>query len=371
VRARGLDKRVRREAMHLLHDARLALDKKPALADPDIGLDVAARAVRMALDAGDLAGVRAELPALEQLLDEHYHPPGKSLVRDYLESIGIALLVALSLRSVVLAAFKIPSSSMYPTLEINDHIFVNKFVYGLHVPFTDSDAVAWGKPTRGEVIVFIQPCEPDKDYIKRVIATENQTVEVRCNVVYVDGQPVEQKLVPGACRYEDYDENNGHWFDRGCSEYTERVAGHSYRTYHDAGRPARDAELVRNGALAIGDSKDFPRLDGVLVPPHCSTNPDGTPLNAPNQQPGKLEQSRSDGGAGACDQQVHYVVPPGHVFVMGDNRANSNDSRYWGSVPVENIRGRAEFIFLSYRDWGWQFWGDRGIRFDRMGSFVR
>jgi signal peptidase I len=184
--------------------------------------------------------VRQGLPALDALVDELIKRPSKSTTRDYVESIGAAILIALALRAMVLEAFKIPSSSMYPTLEINDHIFVNKFIYGIRIPFTTIKLFEWRKPKRGEVIVFIQPCEPERDYIKRVIATEGQTVEVRCNVVYVDGKPIEFQLVNGeGCSYRDQKEDTLQWSTQPAAS-RQRVDGHEYRTY-DPGRLRRAA----------------------------------------------------------------------------------------------------------------------------------
>jgi signal peptidase I len=368
MRSASLDRRVRAEAQALSREAHAELLRKGHLRGRAGDLEAAVRAVDTALAAGDHQGVRRGLPMLDALVDELIKHPAKSTTRDYVESIGAAILIALALRAMVLEAFKIPSSSMYPTLEINDHIFVNKFLYGVHIPFTAWKLGEWRQPRRGEVIVFMQPCEPDRDYIKRVVATEGQSVEVRCNVVYVDGQAVEHELIRGeTCSYDDYDESNGRWYHKGCSEYAERALGHEYRTFQDPDRPLRDDRLAKEGSLASADSKDFPRLDGARTPPSCTTQPDAEPFAAPNQLQGKLVTTKQV--AGPCEQQLHYVVPPGHVFVMGDNRANSNDSRYWGSVPVENIRGKALFIWMSYRHWGWQFWS--GIRYDRIGNFVK
>jgi signal peptidase I len=370
MRAASLDHRVRKEAELLTREARTALAFKRNLRGKAGELAIAVKDVDAALTARDYHKVRRGLPALDALVDEVIKRPDKSTTRDYIESIVAAILIALALRAVVLEAFKIPSSSMYPTLEINDHIFVNKFIYGIRIPFTTIKLFEWRKPRRGEVIVFIQPCEPDRDYIKRVVATEGETVEVRCNVVYVDGKAVEHKLVKGeGCSYDDQDESTLKWSSRDCSEYAERVDGHEYLTYHDPGRPLRDERLAREGGLLSGDNRDFPLIDhSHLPPPSCPMQADGLPSGTHNQKPGEIVVTRQS--APACELQMHYVVPPGHVFVMGDNRNNSNDSRYWGSVPIENIKGKALFIWLSYgKVEGMDFL--RSLRFDRIGNFVK
>jgi signal peptidase I len=373
MRAQSLDRRVRKEAELLAREARSALAIKGAVRGKPGELATAVSAIDAALGAKDLGRVRHGLPVLDALVDELVKGPDKSTTRDYVESIGAAILIALALRAVVIEAFKIPSSSMYPTLEVNDHIFVNKLLYGFRIPFTTTKLLEWRKPHRGEVIVFMQPCEPDRDYIKRVVATEGQSVEVRCNVVYVDSKPVQNRMVLDGeqCKYDDYDEKFDKWFTRPCSEYAEIVDGHEYRTYHDPERPNRDK---LDKLLASADDKDFPKRNEEKEGPGCS---DATGLRVPgmNQRFGSLEpQQPPVDHPGACDLQMHYVVPPGHVFVMGDNRANSNDSRYWGSVPIENIKGKALFIWFSYGEWEWQMrawkmWNR--IRWERLGNFVQ
>jgi type IV secretory pathway protease TraF len=212
--------------------------------------------------------------------------------------------------------------------------------------------------------VFMQPCQLDRDYIKRVVATGGDTLEVRCNVIYVNGKAVPSKLIQAeGCEYADRNEDSSEWFTRHCSRYRETAAGVDYDTYHDPERPAREEEARAGKPRA--DSKDFPQLDRVLH--NCSNQRDFESRPAPNQQPGKIVETDPTPN-NACAPQLHYVVPDNHVFVMGDNRNNSNDSRFWGSVPVENIKGKALFIWLSYSHWDPFDWS--GIRWRRIGNFV-
>jgi signal peptidase I len=368
MNAARLDRRVRKEAVLLVREARAALSLKRGLRGKAGDLEGATSEVEGGLSAKDLGRVRRGLPALDSLVDELIKRPSKSTTRDYVESIGAAVLIALALRAFVIEAFKIPSSSMYPTLEIGDHIFVNKFIYGVRIPWTSTKFFELRAPKRGEVIVFMQPCQVERDYIKRVIALAGDTVEVRCNVVYVNGQPIEHHLVDADCTYQDYVENvdgsGSSWADKHCSLYSEKVADHEYFTYHDPGRPQRDKTLHDTGALPEGDAKDFP----LAILYSCSNASDPDSKKAENQKPGKIEDVKPE-GTNACEPHRHYVVPPGHVFVMGDNRANSNDSRYWGSVPIENIKGKALFIWLSYANWTPFDWS--GMRWDRIGNFVK
>ena len=204
-------------------------------------------------------------------------PKRKSQLREYVEALGVALLLALAIRTVVVQAFKIPSGSMLPTLQIGDHILVNKFLYGprLEIPLTQMSLgrlPGLRKPRPGDVIVFIWPKDRSKDFIKRVIAVEGQTVEVRNRQVFIDGKP---------------------WDD-----------------------------------------------------PHAT-----------------WVMQRGLGGA-AGDNYGPYTVPPDHVFVMGDNRDQSYDSRFWGPVPIADIKGEALVIY-----WSWDG-PDRWVRWERLGRLV-
>lgn len=359
----ALDRRVRHEARQLVRAARKALAARPDQGElAEITDDVA-----RGLAGGDLARVRRRLPALDALVDELAVPSGTSLLRDYVEAIATAVLIALTARAFVLEAFKIPSASMYPTLMIGDYIFVNKLPYGVRIPWTTTKLFA-REPERGEVIVFLQPCDHDKDYIKRVVALAGDTVEVRCNVLYVNGAAVPSELVEADCTYQDKPDG-GTWQTASCSRYRETQGDHVHDTFHNWDRPHRDAERAQLGTPATPDVNDFPRRDMLISPPSCARQPSGETVaeDARNQLPGQLVVTRADlPQTGACELQAHYVVPAHHVFVMGDNRANSKDSRSWGSVPIENIKGRALFTWLSYSHAGWS-----GIRFHRIGSLIR
>ena len=114
----------------------------------------------------------------------------KGIIREYVEAIVVAVLIALCLRSFVIEAFKIPSGSMIPTLKIGDHIFVNKFIYGLRIPYTKIRFFQFRTPKRGEVIVFIFPNDNSKDYIKRVVGTPGDTLEMKQGTLFINGEPV-------------------------------------------------------------------------------------------------------------------------------------------------------------------------------------
>ena len=203
----------------------------------------------------------------------------KSIVREYAESIIIAILLALLIRAFVIQAFKIPSGSMKPTLQVGDHILVNKFIYGikLRIPFTalNYTLVPISSPKRNDVVVFIFPKETNKDFIKRVIGLPGDTVQIKDKKVYINNQPMEDL----------------------------------HGTY----------------------------TDQRIIP--------------------EMEQPRDNTGP--------IVVPPNMIFVMGDNRDESYDSRFWGFVDQKQILGQAFIIY-----WSW----DRtefGIRWNRLGNLIR
>lgn len=127
--------------------------------------------------------------------------PKKGKFREYVEAFGIALVIALVVRTLLIQAFKIPSSSMENTLLVGDHIFVNKFIYGYHIPFTKGRVLQFKTPERGDIIVFVFPEDTEKDFIKRVIGVPGDVVEVRQKTVYLNGQPIREdyaRFVEGA-----------------------------------------------------------------------------------------------------------------------------------------------------------------------------
>jgi signal peptidase I len=182
----------------------------------------------------------------------------KRLIWEYTEAIVTALLLALLIRAFVIQAFKIPTGSMIPTLVVGDHILVNKFIYGVKVPFSDKKIMALKEPEREDIIVFKYPEDPDRDFIKRIVAVEGDTIESKDKVIYINGDPVEEPYV----------------------EHTD-----------DSIRPRG-------------------------VEPRDNFGP--------------------------------LTVPEDKYFVMGDNRDQSYDSRYWGFVDEEAIKGEALIIYWSW-----------------------
>ena len=229
---------------------------------------------------------------------------------EWLKSFCIAVVLFLFVRAFVVEAFKIPSGSMIPTLEVGDHIFVNKFIYGVRIPWTNIKfGMDYRKPRRGEVIVFIYPKEPDKDFIKRIVAIEGDTVEVKDDVVYINGKPVERHHVEGDCSYWDFVEGENLWRQVSCERWLETLDGRTFTTFHNRN------EMTHT------------------FPPS--------------------------------------TVPPGNVFVMGDNRDNSHDSRYWGTVPFDHIKGKAMIIWWSQGEPADGAGTFRGIRYGRMFHLVQ
>ena len=188
------------------------------------------------------------------------------IVRD----IFIAFVLAIFIRAFAVQAYKIPSGSMIPTLLVGDYILVNRLSYGLRIPYYKY-ILRWGEIKRGDIIVFVFPEDPSKDFIKRVIALPGETIEIRKKKIYINGKEIEDK-----------------W--------------------------------------------GFFR-DDYFGPPRDDFGP--------------------------------FQVPQGHVFVMGDNRDESNDSRFWGPVNIENIKGKAFIIYFSWDPY------EKSIRFSRIFSIIR
>jgi signal peptidase I len=217
----------------------------------------------------------------------------KSIIREYAEAIIVAMLLAFAIRVFVVQAFKIPSGSMIPTLLIGDHILVSKLSYGLQWPadcklqwnfppvncYKSQTVIEFGKPQRGDIIVFRFPEDEEKDFIKRIVGTPGDTVQVRNKVVLVNGQPLNDKA------------------------FTQRI--------------------------------DPGMIDGTINP---------------------------------RDNFGPVTVPEESYFVMGDNRDQSLDSRFWGYVREEKIRGKAFRIYWSWSGQGnWTEW----VRWERFGRAIQ
>jgi signal peptidase I len=274
------------------------------------------------------------------LVGRRSEQPLRWLARGPAALVVAELAISFTMRSFVVEAFRVPSSSMYPTLHIGDHFFIDKL--SLH----------WHSPERGDLVVFGYPCDPARDYLERVAAIGGDTIEIRCSVLYVNSHAVPATLVDADVTYEDYYDREG-WFPKHASRYSEVHDGHGYDTYSDPERPARDRVTDRSD----GDARDFPRLVATATAPNCANSEDTAPHI--DQVLGKLVTTVPPESAKACEPQLHYVVPPDHVFTLGDNRYNSNDSRIWGSVPTSLVKGRITGIYYSS--------GAHGLELGRIG----
>jgi signal peptidase I len=307
-------RRAKDEGKHLVKESRRILKRRSYRIPQTVAAEIesAVAEVESAGKGHDFERLREALQALDERMDKHLAFARKSTAREYAESIGVALAVALLLRAFVVEAFQIPSGSMIPTLEIGDHIFVSKFAYGIGIPFTNKKLVEFSDPKRGDVVVFRYPPDPSTDFIKRVVGLPGDSVELRRNQVFINGRPMPREGVGGACRYN---EGRSPEEARDCELWIENLDGKTHKIYQDPNQPAQDWG---------------PRL-----------------------------------------------VPPRSVFVMGDNRDNSRDSRVWGFVPYDNVKGRALIVWWS-RDPAYGGWSPEGvgewfksIRLGRFFSVVR
>jgi len=205
----------------------------------------------------------------------------KGMAREYAEAFIIAFVIALLIRTFLVQAFKIPSSSMEPTLLVGDHILVSKFIYGIRIPYIGKKFLTFHEPKRGDIIVFVYPEDPKKDFIKRVIATGGEEVQIKNRKISINGRTIEDP-----------------W-----GVYRER--------------------------------------DGPFVP----------------------------GDLRPRDNYGPRVVPPKSLFVLGDNRDNSQDSRYWGFVDLSAVKGKAFIIYFSYHKRAVSLLNK--VRWSRFGKLLR
>lgn len=222
-----------------------------------------------------------------------------------------ALITALGLLVTrqFIEGFSVKGSSMAPTIAAGDRVLVEKL------------SLLWSSPSQGEVVVYESPCRRNHMLVERVIALAGQIVEERCGRVFVDGKPIATSEVAGPCWYDNIDKQ-GEWSAHACARAHESHGGHEYDVVH---RPSGESNMV-----------GFP---GEALP----TCPDDS-LGARTAS-GTIVVTNDH--AELCEQQRHYTVPAGHIFLMGDTRDDAYDSRVFGAVPVDQVRGRAKSIFMT------------------------
>ena len=213
---------------------------------------------------------------------------------DWTAGLFPVILVVFLLRSFLFEPFKIPSGSMMPTLLTGDLILVNKFTYGLRLPVVNTKLTDGTPPARGDVMVFRYPPQPSLDYIKRVVGVPGDEVAYLNKRLTINGQVIPTTSVP-----EFFDEDTMRYF----KQYEEQLGGQPHRLLNDDERPAF-----------------VPGVEDFAFKQNCRYTVEG----------------------------VTCKVPEGQYFMMGDNRDNSLDSRYWGFVPDKNIVGKAFFIWMNF-----------------------
>jgi signal peptidase I len=240
-------------------------------------------------------------------------------------SIFFVLLIVFVLRSFVAEPFRIPSSSMRPGLVTGDFILVNKFSYGIRLPVLDQKVLSVGAPARGDVVVFKAPHEPEKDFIKRVVGVPGDVVTYnKQKGITLNGATLKQV------------DNSSYSWVEGAGDY--RTAVEKLETSGD--KTYRIAQIPQSPAYSpSGLRKTMPTLEYE---------------KARNGKPEEAQRvpyfSTPVKTCVDSEQGLVCTVPEGHYLVLGDNRDNSDDGRYWGFVPDANLRGRAFFIWFNWED---------------------
>lgn len=230
------------------------------------------------------------------------HNAKKSFFKEWVEPFLIAAVVALFIRQFVVEAFKIPSGSMIPTLTIGDHLLVNKFIYGPRIPFTDNRFFSGAEPKRGDIIVFKFPEDESKNFIKRVVGVPGDKIEIRKGILLINDQPVPVMEL----------KNDG---DKEPGSVQASLWGKPRVLEESLGSVTHRIQYLR-------------------------------------------DQSGYDFGP--------VLVPKESVFVMGDNRDNSQDSRVWKFVKYDKILGKALIIY-----WSWDGNDGRWLRWERIGNLIK
>lgn len=228
--------------------------------------------------------------------------PTKVILREYAESLFIAICIALFLRVVVISAYKIPTGSMTPTLKTGDFVFAYKLAYGVAIPFTD-DKLAQTYPDRGDVVVFRFPGNESVNYVKRVVGLPGDRILIKNKKILINEKESD--------------------YQAASADLIRDIPGHE------------DDTVVSEG---FNSSRHFIMTSQVI-------------------------------GAASFGP---IVVPPGQIFVLGDNRDSSDDSRYWGTVPLGNLEGRVVLVWMSF-DW-LSRWGNERlptVRWERVLRAVR
>ncbi len=285
------ESKARKKTNQLIKQTKIVLDKNRSKLNPEAASIVEQKLgnAERALASQSYEDILKTTEDLEVASADYLSKYTKSKLRQNIEALAFAIILALVIRTFVFQPFKIPSGSMIPTLLVGDHLLVNKFIYGTKIPFTDKVVFPIDKIKRGDVIVFTYP-NNEKDisknglyYIKRVVGLPGDEIDLNGRNLVVNGEKV-------PIEYEGTysDKRNGEQFD----EYREDLFGDEHTIIFRKGK-----ENTNRGSYI--------------------------PVTK---------------------------VPEGSVFVMGDNRDNSQDSRFWGFVPIENIAGKAFIIH-----WSWDF----------------